>query len=285
MPRTTRLILCLMGTVALSACGNGNSSEVDRAVKAVNAIDESSMGDLMLNVADPEAAVTYFKRTLKDNPDRIDVMRGLAKSQVRAGRPSEALPVWDKIMSHPEVTADDRVDYAGALIRANEWKRAKQVLDSVPPTHESYERYRFEAMVADSNKDWARADSFYQTARGLTTQPSSVLNNWGFSKLSRSDYAGAERLFTESLTYDPSNFTAKNNLVMARGAQHKYTLPMVQTTQTERAQLLHTLALAAIKQGDVTIGKELLQQAIDTHPQYFEAAVLALKALEDSQPG
>jgi hypothetical protein len=51
-------------------------------------------------------------------------------------------------------------------------------------------------------------------------------------------------------------------------------------TQTERAQLLHTLALGAIKQGDVTIGKGLLRQAIETSPQHFEAAVRSLEALE-----
>ena len=53
-------------------------------------------------------------------------------------------------------------------------------------------------------------------------------------------------------------------------------------TQVERAQLLHTMALAAIKQGDVAIGKGLLVEAIDTHPQYFEAAVRSLRALESS---
>ena len=279
------LFLCLSGTVALAACGNGSDAEVDRAMKAVNAIDESNLGDLMLNVADPEEAVAYFRRTLADNPDRIDVMRGLAKSLVRARRPSEAVPVWARVAAHPEVTNEDKVEYADALIRSGEWGRARQVLDSVPPTHETFERYRLEAMVADSNKDWARADSFYEIAIGLTTRPSAVLNNWGYSKLTRGDYAAAERLFSESLSYDRSGFTAKNNLVLARGAQRKYTLPIVQMTQVERAELLHTLALTAIKQGDVTIGRELLQEAIDTHPQYFEAAVLALNALESGQSG
>ena len=53
-------------------------------------------------------------------------------------------------------------------------------------------------------------------------------------------------------------------------------------TQVERAQLLHTLALTAIKQGDIVTGKSLLQQAIDTHPQHFEAAVRSLEALEEN---
>ena len=108
-----------------------------------------------------------------------------------------------------------------------------------------------------------------------------MLNNWGYSKLTRGDFPAAERLFAEALTYERGLFTAKNNLVLARGAQRNYQLPIIDMTQTEKAQLLHTLALTAIKQGDVAIGKELLQDAIDTNPQYFEAAVLALNALEN----
>jgi Tfp pilus assembly protein PilF len=180
----------------------------------------------------------------------------------------------------PGSTNDDRVGLADALIRNNEWDRAAAELNRIPPTFESYERYRLEAMVADSKKNWKKADSFYEIAAGLTTKPAGVLNNWGFSKLSRSDFAGAEKLFLEALTYDPTMFTAKNNLVMARGAQRKYDLPVVQMTQTERAELLYTLALTAIKQGDIAVGKGLLQDAIDTHPQHFEAAVRSLAALD-----
>jgi hypothetical protein len=107
------------------------------------------------------------------------------------------------------------------------------------------------------------------------------LNNWGYSKLTRGDFKGAERLFGEAITYDPALFTAKNNLVLARGAQRNYQLPIVKMSQVERAQLLHTAALTAVKQGDVTIGKGLLKEAIDTHPQHFEQAVRSLRALED----
>ena len=38
--------------------------------------------------------------------------------------------------------------------------------------------------------------------------------------------------------------------------------------------------LSAIRQGDVDIGRGLLAEAIDTHPQHFEAAVRALNTLE-----
>jgi Tfp pilus assembly protein PilF len=114
----------------------------------------------------------------------------------------------------------------------------------------------------------------------MTTKPAAIYNNWGFSKLSRANYAEAEKLFTQALTFDNTMFTAKNNLIMARGAQRKYDLPVVTMTQTEKAELLYTLALTAIKKGDVAVGKTLLQDAISTHPQHFEAAVRSLAALE-----
>ncbi|TCM84474.1 tetratricopeptide repeat protein [Rhodovulum steppense] len=271
---------CAAGALALSGCQRPGEADVDRAIQDVLSGDESAMNDIMMNVADPGEAVSYFRRGLEGQPENIALQRGLAQSLLRAGRNTEAVGAWARVTNHPEATAEDRVTHADALIRVGEWKKAEAVLHAIPPTHETYRRYRLEAMVADANKQWAKADSFYETAAGLTTRPSGVLNNWGYSKLTRGDFKGAERLFTEAITYDPSLFTAKNNLVLARGAQRNYDLPVVRMTPTERAQLYHTLALTAIKQGDVGIGKGLLQEAIDAHPQYFEPAVRALEALE-----
>ena len=275
------LALAMGGILMLSACVNGASdAEVQRAVADVNVIDESNMSDIMLTVGDPNEAVAYFSRAAADNPTRIDLQRGLAKSLIRAGKPTEAIAVLSALTQLPDSGPEDKVMMADAYIRANDWDRAEAILNEVPPTHETFDRYRLEAMVADSKQNWAKADSFYEIAAGLTTKPAGVLNNWGFSKLSRRDFSGAERLFGQALTYDPTLFTAKNNLVLARGAQRKYDLPVVQMSQTERAELLHTLALTAIKQGDVSVGKALLGEAIETHPQYFEAAVRSLQALE-----
>ena len=273
--------LGLSAVMALAGCNQPNSdAEVQRALAEVNSIDQSNLSDIMLTVGNPDEAVTYFKSAAAAQPDRIDLKRGLAKSLIRANHPTEAMTVWTAIVEDPEGTLDDRVDLADALIRTNDWDRAAAELAKIPPTHETYQRYRLEAMVADSKKEWKKSDSFYEIAAGLTTQPASVLNNWGFSKLTRGDAAGAEKLFVESLTYDPTKFTTKNNLVLARGAQHKYELPVVTMTQTERAELLYTLALVAVKQGDIGVGKNLLAQAVDTHPQYFEAAARSLATLE-----
>lgn len=273
------LVLCLMGA-ALSACQHGVSREqAARAVAEAQAVDQNNLADIMLTVGDPTEAVTYFKNALTLTPDRVDLKRGLAKSEARAGLYTEAAAVLADIIASPQGTDDDRLALADVLIRSNEWAKAEAILNAIPPTVETFERYRLEAMVADSKKDWKKADSFYSVAVGMTTKPQGVLNNWGYSKLTRGDGPGAEKLFVQALTYDPTMFTAKNNLVLARAAQHKYTLPVVDMTQEERAQLIYTAALAAIKQGDTLTGKRLLQEAIDTSPTYFEEAARSLAAL------
>ena len=272
--------LLMSGTFLVGACADTTDAEVERAIESVNVIDESNLNDIMLTVGDPNEAAAYFRRASTEQPDRIDLQRGLAISLTRARRTTEAVAVWKRVTDHPEATSDDRVDFAEALIRAGEWDRAEAMLDSVPPTYETFKRYRLEAMISDSNQEWDRADSFYETAVGLTTTPAGVLNNWGYSKLSRGDFDDAERLFVEAIGHDASLFTTKNNLILARGAQRKYDLPVVPMTQTERAQLLHTLALTAIKQNDLTTGKALLEEAIESHPQHFESAVRALEALQ-----
>ena len=275
---------CIAGAILVSGCAQEPTDEetVERAFQDVNVVDESDLSDVMLTVADPNEAIDYFQRTLRSDPTRIDIRRGLAVSYVRARRFTEAAVAWKAVVDLPNSGASDKVGYADALIRSGDWATAETVLDKVPPTYETFERYKLEAMVADANKEWKKADNFYEIAVGLTTKSAGVFNNWGYSKLSRGDYKGAEQLFGEAIKQDSTLFTAKNNLVLARAAQRRYTLPVVPMEQTERAQLLHTMALSAIKQGDVATGKSLLHDAIETHPQHFEAAVRALEALNQS---
>ena len=278
MRHSVFVILCAAGAFGLSACDK--SGDVERKLQDVNVVDESNLNGVMLNAADPNEAVRYFQRTLGSNPDRIDLQRGLAQSLIRAKRTPEGVAAWSNVVQHAEATSDDRVELADALIRANEWDRAAETLNAIPPTYETHKRYRLEAMIADSKQQWDKSDHFYETAVGLTTTPASTLNNWGYSKLTRGDFGGAEQLFAQAIRQDDSLFTAKNNLVLARGAQGNYALPVMPMTQVERAQLLHTLGLAAVKRGDTTLGAGLLREAIETHPRHFEEAARSLAALE-----
>ena len=272
------LTLCA-AAIGLSACEQSGEAEVERALQDMNVVDESNLNDVMLTVGDPDEAVRYFASASANDPGRIDLERGLAKSLVRAKRAPEAVAAWQVVVANEEATNTDRVDLADAFVRANKWDEAAATLNTIPPTFESFERYRIEAMVADSRQQWDKADSFYEIAAGLTTQPSNVMNNWGYSKMARGDYKAAEKLFIEAITYDRKLFTAKNNLVLARAAQKNYALPVIPMSEEEKAQLMYTSGLSAVKQGDTDIGRGLLQDAIDTHPRHFEEAVRSLESL------
>lgn len=279
------ILLALLASSVLAACEASNKASVSRAIDSVAAIDQKNMAELMLAAGDPEEAVGFFSVQLERNPDDLVMQRGLARSLVRSGRVSEAVPVWRQVAAHPDAGHDDRVMLADTYIRSNNWAEAERTLNAIPPTHESFDRYRLEAMIADSKQQWARADHFYETAAGLTTRPSNVFNNWGFSKLTRGNPREAEQLFMQALQHDPGMFTAKNNLALARAGQRNYSLPLVQMTQTERAMLLYTMAIAAIRKGDTSIGRTLLAEAIDTHPQHYEEAVRAMRALDSGGRG
>ena len=280
MRKALILPLCLGGAALLAGCGDSRFAQTSRAIDSIAAIDQENMAELMLTSADPREAVSYFTQASEREPDRVIFRRGLARSLARSGQAEAAIPVWQQVIAHPDAVLDDRVELADAYIRTSNWEAAQSTLAAIPPTHETFQRYRLEAMVADSRRQWDRADSFYEIAAGLTPRPAGVLNNWGYSKLTRGDHRGAERLFAEALRHEPGLFTAKNNLVLARAAQRRYELPLIEMTQIERAELLHTMALAAIRQGDVAVGRTLLQDAVATHPQHFEAAVVALRSLQ-----
>ena len=276
--RATGAALTLI--VLLTGCGEmAGNADVSRAASAADIIDDADLHDIMMTVGDANAAVAHFARAAAEQPERIELKRGLAQSLTRAGRGPEAVTAWRDVVAAEGANNDDRVELAGALVRAGSWDAARDALDAIPPTHETFQRYRLEAMIADNEEAWDRSDSFYETAASLTTTPGGVLNNWGYSKLARGDGAEAERLFLAALREDPGMFTAKNNLALARAAQRNYTLPVVSLTQEERAQLLHTMGLAAVRQGDVETGRSLLNDAVETHPRHFEAAARALEAL------
>ncbi len=275
-------IIVVAASLMLTACG-GEITDADRQLSGSdNLIDAADLNDIMLTFADPNEAVVYFETSLRADPTRLDFRRGLAKSLSNAGRFAEAVLVYELIEEAGDATNEDRLEMADAYIRGGGWEEAQAQLNAIPPTFETYDRYRLEAIVADHNQQWEKSDSFYDIARGLTTTPANVLNNWGFSKKIRGDYQGAANLFRQALRHNPKLTTAKTNLVIVRALQGEYRLPVIPMTEPERAILLFEIARVAVDRRDLEAARGLLEEAISTHPQHFEAAVSALEALNNT---
>lgn len=272
--------LCLVaGLVFLSGC-EALSPGKPTLEGEMDVIDATGLNDIMLTMANPEAAVAHFRGALSREPKNPKFQRGLAVSLVRAKQPQAAAPVFDQLIKSGNATSEDRLRYAEALISTGAVKEAEVQLDQIPPTIETYKRYLLEAIVADNNKEWDKSDSFYETARGLTARPAPVLNNWGMSKLARGNSTEAANLFQEALTFDPELFQAKNNLVTARAQRKNYSLPVIPMSEIEEATLLYNMGIIAVRQGDTAIARGLFESAIETHPQHYPEAVKNLAALE-----
>lgn len=278
MMRRNIKFMLMAGAVTLAGCA-GQNQEPPEELGALNVIDESNLNDIMLNFADPNEAVNYFRRSLNEEPDRLEFKRGLAISLIRARRYAEAVLILEPMVESGQANNDDLLALADAYLRNGGWTEARATLNRIPPTVETYDRYRLEAILADHNQEWDRADSFYETARGLTTTPANILNNWGNSKKIRGDNEAAERLFRQALSYDSDLFVAKINLAVVRAQQGNYRLPIIPMTDLEKAQLLYEIARIAANRGDRDIARGLLEQAIDISPQHFDAAVQALATL------
>lgn len=273
--------LAILATATVAGCSDPEADrEAIESLDGLNVIDESNLNEIMLTFADPNQAASYFRNALNNDPDRLEFKQGYARSLMRAKRTTEAVLVYEQIEATGELNDDDRLNYAEALIHNGKWDEAAKQLNAIPPSVETYTRYRLEAMVADSKQDWKRSDHFYEVARGLTTRPAPIFNNWGISKMTRGDYKSAEELFRKAVAFDPKLFNAKNNLALSRAKRNIYELPVVPLTETERAQLYHNIALQAIRNGETQIGRGLLEEAIDTHPQHFPEATAKLAALD-----
>ncbi|MEM9050006.1 MAG: tetratricopeptide repeat protein [Pseudomonadota bacterium] len=270
----------LLGITLLAGCDESSQTVEEDAVDPINVIDASNLNELMLTVANPDDAVSYFRNALAEDPERLEFRRGYARSLARAGEHAEATLVYRLLVEDGLANTDDRIGYAESLGRANAWDEVERQLAVLPDMPESYRMNMLRAMAADQRSDWPTADRYYEAARRLTPRPANVMNNWGVSKMSRGDFVAAETALFEAVTYDPKLFSAKNNLVISRGLQGKFKLPVIPMTEVERAQLLHNLAVIALRQGKENIGLGLLEEAVATHPQHFDAAITKLEALK-----
>ena len=215
-----RLAGVAVAAAVLAACSHVR--EEDKQVKLeTNAIDELNLNDIMLTVADADDAVNYFRQTLNKNPDRADLQRGYAYSLMRAKKYGEARLAFRNLIEKGNATADDRVEYAHALARLDQWDDVSTQLAKLPGDYVSSRQMLIEGMLRDHQKDWSGADAAYEKAKELSTQPAPIYNNWGVSKLARGEFKSAESAFEQALTYDPSMFSAKNNLTIAYGLQRR----------------------------------------------------------------
>ena len=106
------LLPALLGVVLLGA--SPTKAETDEALMKAGL-------DALYTAGDPEAAVLQFRKLLEQNPNHYGATFQLAKALDRAGKPAEALPLWEKVLKMAEGYNDG--DTAGSARAALETSR------------------------------------------------------------------------------------------------------------------------------------------------------------------
>lgn len=285
-PTSTRLrpAAALIAALALGGCATepfDAETTIDDSA-SVNVIDATNLNDLMLTISDPEDAVAYFRRSLNEDPDRLDLKRGYALSLARARRHADAVRIFEELDRDGAADAEVRLEHAHSLARLQRWEEAENQMALISGDVDSPRRHLIDAMLADQRNNWDQADLSYEAARRLSANPAAILNNWGVSRMSRGDYKAAQTTFEEAIAYNPRLFSIKNNLAVSRALQGEYRLPLITMTEEERARLLHNVGVIALRRGDADRAKGLFTMAVAAHPRFYPQAAEKLAALENT---
>ena len=274
----TGWVAMIAAAALLGACQTSISDKKDPIPR--NLVDAANLNDLLLTAGDPEESVAFFQQALSGEPNRADFRRGLAISLARAKRYPESMRVYQEMIALGQAEPTDRMEYALVVARLGKWDEVRSITSALPAGLNHYRRHMLEAMLADHEQNWPAADAAYARAETLSTNPASVLNNWGVSLMSRGSLPEAEATFERALTYNSRLFNAKNNLAIVRGLQNNYQLPVIPMTETEKAIILNNLGIIAMRKQQEAIARGLFAAAVDAHPQHYGEAASRLAALE-----
>lgn len=133
----------------------------------------------------------------------------------------------------------------------------------------------------DQSRRWAEAEAAFAQALKVTTDPATVLNNRGYSRMlqGRLDLAKAD--FMAALRRDPGSATARGNLRLALAMGGAYDSAIAGATVAEKAALLNNAGFAAALRGDYPRAKELLAQAQQAKGEFYGRALGNLQLAED----
>ena len=139
-----------------------------------------------------------------------------------------------------------------AALRLGLWVTAKPLADcAISSSKASWRAWNARGVIADFEQDWSTADNAYARAHEIAPGEAEVINNQGWSRLLRGDWAGALPLLEQAAEIEPNSERIANNLDLAQAALAT-DLPQRRAgeSDTSWAQRLNDAGVAAELGGD-----------------------------------
>jgi tetratricopeptide (TPR) repeat protein len=238
---------------------------------ASHAIDAGRLKEARLIIA--RAATAGFRGA--------PIERVTADLAFASGNYLQAWSQYRHLAGSPDKQQSDCEKGAVAALNLLRAADAKPLVDcAVQSPSASWRAWNARGVLADMQQDWATADESYAHARQLAPSEANIVNNQGWSKLLRGDWAGALPLFENAAALDSTSQRIANNLELVRAALAA-DLPARRggETNAQWAARLNDAGVAAELVGNKQRAVAAFTQALDASPVWYDRASNNLAAL------
>ena len=229
-----------------------------------------------------DQARTMIGNAVKAGASGPALDRLLADLAFASGDFAAALPRYQALLlaSPSEARLYERAGISA--LRLRDVGQAARLLDkAVTVRGASWRAWNARGVAADFQRDWAKADEAYGQAVKLAPNRAEVLNNMGWSKLVRGQWAEAAALLEKAAAADPKSRQIADNLELAKAAISE-SLPERRPGESEAdwAARLNDAGVIARVQGDRKKAIAAFARAIEARSQWFDRAANNLAAVE-----
>ena len=212
------------------------------------------------------------------------IERLTANVSFASGKYLEAMVAFQHLAGSPDKEIGDCEKGAIAALELGRTDDAKPLVDcAVSTAHPSWRAWNAKGVLADFQHDWQAADMAYANAHELAPKEAKIINNEGWSKLLRGDWAAAVPFFEEATSRDPKSERIANNLELAKEALSA-DLPKRSSGESDRdwAMRLNDAGVAAELLGDKQRAIAAFTQALEASPSWYDRASNNLKAVSQN---
>jgi tetratricopeptide (TPR) repeat protein len=198
-----------------------------------------------------------------------------------SGRYVEALSGYQRLAGSAGTQQTDCEKGSIAALKLGRLGDAQGLIDcAVEGPGATWRAWNARGVLADDAREWATADDAFSRARNLAPDEASIVNNQGWSKLIRGDWAAAVPLFREAAELDPKSERIANNLELANAALAA-DLPQRRSGESDRdwAIRLNDAGVAAELLGDRQRAVAAFTRALDASPSWYGRASNNLQAV------
>jgi Flp pilus assembly protein TadD len=229
-------------------------------------------------------AKQLYKSILAQAAEDPEALTGLGEAEVLLREYGAALDHSRKAAElageRPDLKARALHNAGIALLLTNRPEEAEQKLEAaVELDPASWRVWSALGRARDARRAWEEAGTAYERALALAPDEGAVLNNFGMSKLSAGDHAGAAALFVRALEASPDLAAAEINLRLALALGGRYEEALAGVDAQEMPDALNNAGYAALLRGDDAQARSLFLQAIDASPDFYEPARSNLRFL------